>query len=603
MTTIMIPSSRISSYSYRKSSKPKEIKARKHKLALVVVRLIDDRGRYARTAIKIKSTRLRDVLVEVNEGVEGLELNREEPEATPELLFHSYEGLRERLTKERAKVEQDDDLIRDILAAILLFEEDQGHRFQDFKKLTSQGMITYDHLELLFKPNQLVFNFHVPTEQNRVLIVRSATYLVREDRSRYLNVVCDVIHNDGKSFGLSQEAIEIDEFTGARAITELPTFPLKYHEDNDGIYNSAVELGKKYVQMPPHSYHEISGRAMRNRPGREDPFQPDKPKEIESFYTSGHVMISPLAFRRYEPDSTYNPPVRRLIRTNNLTDDQYAICSPILLGFAFDRKTWGGFAMSRVRDVSWNDGAFDALVLGDKQKSLIRSLVRQHASQEGSGFDDIIKGKGQGLIGLLAGPPGSGKTLTAEAVAEVTHRPLYAVSAGELGTDPVTVESCLLRALELAQMWNAVLLLDEAEVFLQKRNATDVNRNALVSIFLRQLEYYQGIMILTTNMVNECDHAFESRIHFSVAYPELSVHARKEIWAMFFKKASLEVDESDLVAFAEHPINGRQIKNAFSSAQTISRANGSPQITIGDINVVLGVLHDWRIAKQKGTVS
>ena len=140
--------------------------------------------------------------------------------------------------------------------------------------------------------------------------------------------------------------------------------------------------------------------------------------------------------------------------------------------------------------MDWNDAAFDALVLGQKQKMLIHSLVCQHAKKETS-FDDIIKGKGQGLIGLLAGTPGCGKTLTAEAVAEVTHRPLYVLSAGELGITPTSLESTLVRALELAQMWDAVLLLDEAEVFLAKRNSSDVGRNALVSIFLRRLEYYQ----------------------------------------------------------------------------------------------------------------
>lgn len=157
----------------------------------------------------------------------------------------------------------------------------------------------------------------------------------------------------------------------------------------------------------------------------------------------------------------------------------------------------------------WNDAAFGALVLGSKQKMLIHGLVRQHASQAG-GFDDIIEGKGQGLIGLLAGTPGCGKTLTAEAVAEITHKPLYAVSAGELGTTPDHVESKLTEVLDLAQLWDAVLLLDEAEVFLQQRNAVDINRNALVSIFLRQLEYYKGIMILTTNMAEQVDRAFES---------------------------------------------------------------------------------------------
>jgi SpoVK/Ycf46/Vps4 family AAA+-type ATPase len=165
--------------------------------------------------------------------------------------------------------------------------------------------------------------------------------------------------------------------------------------------------------------------------------------------------------------------------------------------------------MDRLKEIIWNDAAIDALVLGEHQKNLIYSLVKRHAVDE-NGFDDIIKGKGRGIVGLLSGSPGSGKTLTAEAVAEVTHRPLYSLSAGELGTEPIEVEQKLSNALELSQLWKAVLLLDEAEVFLTQRTVSDIVRNALVSIFLRQVEYYQGIMILTTNMPQQCDLAFES---------------------------------------------------------------------------------------------
>ena len=122
----------------------------------------------------------------------------------------------------------------------------------------------------------------------------------------------------------------------------------------------------------------------------------------------------------------------------------------------------------------------------------------------------MVQGKGRGLIGLLSGRPGCGKPLTAEAVAEVTKRPLYAVSAGELGTEVSKVDAQLTLILELSHRWSAVLLLDEADVFLQERDSKDVARNALVSIFLRQLEYFQGILILTTNRLGDCDPAFES---------------------------------------------------------------------------------------------
>ncbi len=102
---------------------------------------------------------------------------------------------------------------------------------------------------------------------------------------------------------------------------------------------------------------------------------------------------------------------------------------------------------------------------------------------------------------VLHGPPGTGKTLTAEGISELLKCPLYMASAGELGTDSRFLEHELQKILDICHTWGAILLLDEADVFLEKRNMQDIHRNALVSIFLRQLEYFQGILFLTTNRV------------------------------------------------------------------------------------------------------
>lgn len=107
-------------------------------------------------------------------------------------------------------------------------------------------------------------------------------------------------------------------------------------------------------------------------------------------------------------------------------------------------------------------------------------------------------------IAVLHGPPGTGKTLTAEGISELLKCPLYMASAGELGTDSRFLEAELQKILDTCHAWGAILLLDEADVFLEKRNMHDIQRNALVSIFLRQLEYFQGILFLTTNRVEVC---------------------------------------------------------------------------------------------------
>ena len=80
----------------------------------------------------------------------------------------------------------------------------------------------------------------------------------------------------------------------------------------------------------------------------------------------------------------------------------------------------GAFALDRIAPVEWSEEPFDRLVLDAGKKHLVRALVTEHACS--AGVDDIVAGKGRGLVGLLCGPPGCGKTLTAEAVAEIARR-------------------------------------------------------------------------------------------------------------------------------------------------------------------------------------
>jgi hypothetical protein len=168
-----------------------------------------------------------------------------------------------------------------------------------------------------------------------------------------------------------------------------------------------------------------------------------------------------------------------------LTEDQLLLCWPELYAFSFDTKSWLKLLdVSLVKDVVWNEAAFSKLTLPGGFKNMVLAFIEGHALNKAQ-FDDIIEGKGLGLIMLLVGPPGTGKTLTAEAGAGKVRKPLYVLSAGELGNKSDEVESELEDVLSLAARWDAVLLLDECDVFLQKRTAGAIEHNAIVSVFLR----------------------------------------------------------------------------------------------------------------------
>ncbi|KAI8157954.1 ATPase family AAA domain-containing protein 3B, partial [Colletotrichum sp. SAR 10_86] len=135
--------------------------------------------------------------------------------------------------------------------------------------------------------------------------------------------------------------------------------------------------------------------------------------------------------------------------------------------------------------------------------------------------------------------------------------------------------------------WGCILLLDEADVFLAERTKEDFVRNGLVAVFLRVLEYYSGILFLTTNRVGDFDEAFTSRIHMSLYYPELSEKKTLKVFKInldlirerfALKGRHIDIDVMEIAAFAtqhyiNHPSarwNGRQIRNACQTALALA---------------------------------
>lgn len=276
-----------------------------------------------------------------------------------------------------------------------------------------------------------------------------------------------------------------------------------------------------------------------------------------------------------EASSKPKGPSERNEDLSPLADDELLMTTPWIKGFDLKSKSFCELNVSEVQNMVWNDEAFDKLVLPGGEKELAWTFV-ENKSQSTSDFDDFVADKGRGLIILMFGPPGVGKTFTAEAVSERSRVPLYSMSAGDLGVQPSEVEAALERALELCRMWNAMLLLDEADVFLGERTSESLARNELVSIFLTKLEYYQGILFLTTNRISSIDHAFQSRVDLFLPYHDLRPEARRQVWVNFIEKAGrekFELTDGSLDELSQLRLNGREIKNLIKSAQLLSMKN------------------------------
>jgi SpoVK/Ycf46/Vps4 family AAA+-type ATPase len=184
-------------------------------------------------------------------------------------------------------------------------------------------------------------------------------------------------------------------------------------------------------------------------------------------------------------------------------------------------------------------------------------------------FGDLLKGKHGGVVILACGEPGVGKTLTAEIYAETTERPLYVLELGELGTNPSDVESWLQRVFARVTRWNAVLQFDECEIFLARRG-TDLERSAIVGIFLRLLDYYRGLLFLTTNRPEVLDEAVLSRVMLKLNYPHLVPETRAKIWNTMFAVAGLRGEGWAFDKIAQLDLNGRQIRNITRLAKILN---------------------------------
>jgi hypothetical protein len=325
---------------------------------------------------------------------------------------------------------------------------------------------------------------------------------------------------------------------------------------------------------------------------------------VKSYRADGRVMLDVGSFRSIDDDQYSNEQqYSGILSANRYDDDEVGgiksditvdekdlwRCFPFLFGFSFKAKQWGRVDVEGLTDIEWRDDSWDKLVLEEDKKALVRAIVEHH---QGS-FTDIVEDKGGGSIFLLHGPPGQGKTLTAETIAEILHRPLYAISVGELGVSPDQLEERLRTILDLATVWNAVLLLDEADIFLEARDERDIVRNAMVGVFLRLLEYHQGVLFLTTNRVKNIDRAFYSRISIGLEFQDADTEKRQKIWTTLLTAADLldgphtigsgskPIVPADVQTLATHDLNGRQIKNVIRISQTVAKSEG----------VVLNIAH------------
>ncbi|KAK7701795.1 hypothetical protein SLS57_011600 [Botryosphaeria dothidea] len=436
---------------------------------------------------------------------------------------------------------------------------------------------------------------------------------------------------DGSRFIRVFKRFQFHRFTellAPQAVSSLPIIPLNYAV-RDGLteLESLKKRGGKFIQCTKQCHRYYSGRSLDTTPTGNALWKGDDGASfrVAAERVDSQVMVDfERAFEvlpEWRPMSTsleslpdmkdesyeeskireviqqHSPWISRMQKdfldnesakwdrwdryAETPSEDDLMLLPDRVFAFVFRSRSWCCLQLGtdkagqeRLRPVTRRDDAWSDLQLPDGHKDIVQALVRSHITKEDSEkMDfDLIKDK------------------------------------GEVETKARDVEVKLQYSFQLAQAWDCVLLLDEADIFLAERTE-DISRNALVSVFLRVLEYYEGILFLTTNRVGAIDEAFKSRIHMALYYPPLDKLKTKKIWRSQIRRtkekhSKFKCDEDTLIDYADQlwdqqnsvkglgPVwNGRQIRNAFKSA--VALANYHPE----DGEISLQIQHFEKVAR------
>ncbi|KAL1599765.1 hypothetical protein SLS60_007569 [Paraconiothyrium brasiliense] len=493
------------------------------------------------------------------------------------------------------------------------------------------SLLTFDQLWLVLAPGEFAVS-NMAGNTCLFKIVAAKRYNYGDDdydgdkldnENPYWILTIGQIDWNGSQHGFTIGSAKLRYFEGSKLIQRLDYYPFEFAPDHANLREKLLQRGRKFESLRGfhvtnvhgkkfvptrcgYSVEPIAGRfvvdahayyfcqsevapklvdSILGTPGQKNDDDDDDDDEEDS--DDDYVVEDGGKDTPAETEAN-NDKSQRNENLKPLTDDECLLAVPRVKGFDLQGKEWCLVNVDDIRDPEWNDHPYDNLVLKEEQKTLLMAFADNQVRN--TGFDDFVKHKGEGTIILLAGPPGVGKTLTSEAVAEKSRVPLYMLSAGELGSRPEDLEAGLKRALTCCQLWGAVLLIDEADVFMESRSSNNLIRNELVSIFLRQLEYYQGLLFLTTNRISTIDPAFRSRVDLILPYHDLDEAARKQVWKNFIRRLpadDVQMNDSDFDELAKTAMNGREIKNLIKTALVLG-ARDKP-LKMNHFDVVLGI--------------
>ena len=408
---------------------------------LCLVRNYDSDDEQEESSLHVHPPFLRQLLFDVIAHFPGspiMNLNAVEIQAPYHSLFYHRKELE---TEGLKRFAEDDESLAHLHLLLNWIKTHFELDIAAYESCTTQKhkAIAYDKVWTLFPPGTIAYATIL--SQNRAFRVVSSFYDTSE-LAPNLTIQADFIDFNGQRLGNRRIELNIVKYPGTRDLNESEVIPLDLLDDAADLREEFLTRGRRFESYIGQHFLQYNGLAIKKTPNGYD-----------RFTVIGRVMIDCKTYLRLEPnegfvvgsvDSTMKLERSRKRAKENLnfveaggapkfdklSDEEAMLTNATVRGYSFTMKRFLEFFVEDLSDIEWNSGCFDDLVLDPAIKKTVQALVTTH-SQKRESFDDIVKGKGMGLVCVLHGPPGVGKTLTAECVAELVKRPLFMVSSGD----------------------------------------------------------------------------------------------------------------------------------------------------------------------------
>jgi hypothetical protein len=357
---------------------------------------------------------------------------------------------------------------------------------------------------------------------------------------------------------------------------------LDYEPETPQLVDEYNATHQRYLQIKPHvgRLHWGTGRVCLTTGFRPEWVSLSREEAKARILIDDDFPDSCSAKERKTPFPNLDFWLDTAVNPNDDTEDEEAEDEPIpdipahpyLHGFNLDKHQFIYIHSDSLKEYKFDTSLADKLILPPDIKELNSILIQNTDSTVG----DVVAGKSQGTLILASGGPGRGKTLTAEVYSESVQRPLYVVNCSQLGISVEDIEKNLSEVLYRNRRWNAILLFDEADVYIHARGK-DLVQNAIVGVFLRALERFEGVLFMTTNRATSVDDAILSRTTVHIRYPLPTAKDIASIWRVQSDVQGIPITDELIVELVEaFPVlSGRDIRSLLRLSARIAETQGT----------------------------